>query len=269
MEDQNQSFFEKSSDQSNEVNQEASKDAHNNSQTSMEDLGQTFTSLVGEGKKYKTPEDLAKGKAEADEFIEQLKRENAEMREDLSEFQKKLDKATSVEEALDSLKRGTEANSQNQESIDPETLAKLIDSRLDSRTQAEKQAANKQIVETELVKRFGEQAKADAFIASKAQELGTSINQMKAMSSENPTMFFKLMGIDINSDESSNKGVPSGGQYNTEAVKQRVNDAGPQHGTWEYYQSIRKNNPKQYYSPAVQNEMFEQRKKLGDAFYKK
>src|SRR5690606_26975993 len=41
--------------------------------------------LVGEDKKYKTVEDLAKSRLEADEFIERLKRENAEMRGTLSE----------------------------------------------------------------------------------------------------------------------------------------------------------------------------------------
>ena len=43
-----------------------------------------LTELVGEGKRYATVEALAKGRLDADAFIEQLKRENAGLREDLS-----------------------------------------------------------------------------------------------------------------------------------------------------------------------------------------
>jgi len=40
-----------------------------------------FTALVGEGQKYKTPEELAKAYTNADQFIETLKEENRKLRE--------------------------------------------------------------------------------------------------------------------------------------------------------------------------------------------
>jgi adenosine deaminase len=40
-----------------------------------------LTALVGETQKYKTPEELAKAYANADQFIEQLKEENRQLRE--------------------------------------------------------------------------------------------------------------------------------------------------------------------------------------------
>src|SRR4029450_8159059 len=39
--------------------------------------------LVGEGKKFKTPEDLARGKAESDSFIERLQKELHGLRNEL------------------------------------------------------------------------------------------------------------------------------------------------------------------------------------------
>ena len=43
--------------------------------------GQLFPALVGDGQKYKTPEELAKAYSNADQFIEQLKDENRKLRE--------------------------------------------------------------------------------------------------------------------------------------------------------------------------------------------
>ena len=42
--------------------------------------GSILDALVGEGKKYANLEELAKGKAEADSFIDKLKDENSDLR---------------------------------------------------------------------------------------------------------------------------------------------------------------------------------------------
>lgn len=267
MSDQDNSFFdsnEAGSDQNTDANNEAT---HNNSAQGETELGQVVSQLVGEGKKYKSVEDLAKSRVEADNFIEQLKREQAELREDLEAKNAALEKAKSVDDALDSLKREHQDSSQHQEGLDEETLAKLIDTRLDERTEAEKRSDNKRVVNEALIKRFGEQSKADAYIAAKAQEIGTPISEMKEISQKNPEMFFRILGIDPNSQGGS--GVPAGQQHNSESVLARSGEAGPKHGTYEYYKAIRKSNPKAYYNPKLQNEMMESRKKLGEAFYNK
>ena len=48
------------------------------------DVTPTAEDLVGEGKKFKTIDDLAKGKAQADTHITNLEKELAELRQDLS-----------------------------------------------------------------------------------------------------------------------------------------------------------------------------------------
>jgi hypothetical protein len=56
--------------------------------------------LVGEDKKFKTVEDLAKGKLEADSYIEQLKEENRIAREKLGELEGSKSKDETVSELL-------------------------------------------------------------------------------------------------------------------------------------------------------------------------
>ena len=267
MVDQTQSKFLDADDQSIE-NQEVTKQL-NSEQEQPISYGPTVDALVGEGKKYKSIEDLAKAKAEADAFIEQIKSENSNMREDLGRLQAEVEKGKSLDEALDSIKRDLAEGKETTPALDEETLAKIIDSRLDSRTTEEKMAANKRVVDTALIKRFGEAAKAEAYIASKALELGTTVGELRSMSAKNPEMFFRVTGIETNSQE-GNHGTPAGSQHNSEALEKKMGDKAPQHGTWEYYQNLRRTNPKAYYDPKIQNEIFAQRKKLGDeAFYKK
>jgi hypothetical protein len=257
----NQSIFTESGDQHTQTNKSQSNETNNNSTTS-EAMGQTFAELVGEGKRYKSPEELARGKKEADAFIEQLKRENAEMREDLT-------KAKSLDEVLDSIKGESKKEGDNQgPQFDEETLVKLVDSRLSAKEQENQRQANSKVVEQAMIKRFGEFDKANAYINAKAQELGMSVREMKTLADNNPKAFFRLVGIETQSHE-GHKGQPDSGSANSEAIRTQNEQSLYTEGTWEYYQNLRKSNPKKYYSPEVQNEMFKQRSKLGDAFYKK
>jgi len=54
--------------------------------------------LVGEGRKFNDVEALAKGKLEADRFIEQMKQENASLKADLEKQAYKLGVTTKMEE---------------------------------------------------------------------------------------------------------------------------------------------------------------------------
>ena len=55
-------------------------DTNNTSTTNTQAIPESVSLLVGEGRKYKTLDDLAKAYLNADGFIEQLKAENQELR---------------------------------------------------------------------------------------------------------------------------------------------------------------------------------------------
>lgn len=229
----------------------------NNSQPKIE-LGQTVLELVGEGKRYKDLESLAKGKIEADAFIEQLKREAAELREDLG-------KSQTLSEVLDSLKKEAQEKGHNQKPIDEETLAQIVESKLSEKEKQRTVAQNKELVDKALVKKFGDNAKVEEHIKKKSEELGMTVVELKAMANTSPSAFLRL--VDVDAKQESSNAVPAGADHSAEALlSQKPSGIVP--GSYNYYKELRKNDPKKYYSPAVQNEMFENRKKMGEAFYK-
>lgn len=63
-----------------------------------------FEDLVGEGKKYASPEAVAKAVIEKDNFIEQLKRETAALREEVSARPPAVDRSQEILDQLEALK---------------------------------------------------------------------------------------------------------------------------------------------------------------------
>ena len=68
------------------------------------DNGPKLEDLVGEGKKYATPEAVAKAVVEKDNFIEQLKRETAALREEMAAKTMATDRSQEILDQLEALK---------------------------------------------------------------------------------------------------------------------------------------------------------------------
>jgi hypothetical protein len=115
--------------------------------------GDTLAELVGEGKKFKTVEDLAKSKVQADQFIEQLKTESAEMRRRLTELEASAGKSRTIEDVLNAVK-GAQEEGGNQSAISTEDILKAIDRRVSELDIAKARKANAEIAQAELLSRF-------------------------------------------------------------------------------------------------------------------
>jgi hypothetical protein len=155
-----------------------------------------FDDLVGEGKKYKTTDDAAIAIMEKDHFIEQLKRENAEMREASSkrmneeEFLAKLAQATAPKtpEPQDPpVERRVE---QVASAVTPEDIDKIIDQREAKRSREQ----NLNSVVDRLQELYGDEFKSR--VQSQAKELGVGTTFLTNIASENPQAFYRLMGIE-------------------------------------------------------------------------
>lgn len=220
------------------------------------------------GEKWQDPEVIAKGKIEADTHIANLERQLQEMREDMSknEYSKQLLEALQ-NKAGGTTQKPVDANNNN-ESAATETnttaevgdidLESLVEQTLAKREQEAKVAQNIKSVEQQLKSAFGTEAR--KVVEEKAASLGISLNRMQEIASESPAAFMALVGqpatMERNADVSSAKNTASG--FNTQGAKD-----------FEYYQKMRRENPKQYYSPSMQNEMAQARVQLGDKFYRK
>jgi hypothetical protein len=152
-------------------------------------------SLVGEGKKFSTVEDLAKGKTESDAHIAKIEDEALELRKKIAELESAQAESktfSDVISAIDSKGQG-EAN---HASLTSEQVASLINEQLNNRSAADQASTNRDSVNSAVLAKFqGDAGKAKAFIASRASEVGVSTEQLKQMSEQTPQVVTRLLGI--------------------------------------------------------------------------
>lgn len=232
-------------------------------------VGQSaLNDLVGEGKKFKTPDDLAKAKLESDRFIEKLQNEQRELREELS-------KRLSAEEAL---KRAREAGSVADPQTPPERtpppqqrpeatdIGSEVDRILRRREQETTTKSNIDSVTSKMKDLYGSVDKAAEIVQSRAQELGMSVSALQTLASENPKAFFKLVGVD---DKPAGAPQTSSWQNtkNTTAMKNAAGTSAVSPGTYKWYNELRKTDPAAFFSPRVQLQMDKDAREKGEKFY--
>jgi hypothetical protein len=183
-------------------------------QTTSPDLEE----LVGDGKKYKTVDELAKAYKNADQFINTLKTENATLKETQT-------KTKTVEELLEEFRAaaasaGSPTQGTSAPSAPPVDIVKTVDEIVAQRlTQQEvqKQALqNTGSVVAAFSEKFGDQGEAEYI--KLAQETGLSIASLNRLAATSPAAVLKLAGL---TPKSANTTVPAktGGSVNTEAFR--------------------------------------------------
>ncbi len=226
-----------------------------NSTTTTETPASPLETLVGEGKKYKTVEDLANAYIHADSFIKSTVRELQEVKEELNV---RLD-------TEDVLKRARQNQSNVEPNPSPETKVKEtttplsnedLAARIREITQAERlretAAQNVTTVATRLIEQFGDENKANEFVRNKAAELGVGVEFLQDVAARSPKAFFSSIGLE-NPSPKTPPTTPSRGDVNTEAF--RNNGTQVKAGTYAYYENLRKTDPKTYFARDTQLRM--------------
>jgi len=162
-------------------------------------------SLVGDGKKFASVEDLAAGKIKADTHITRLEDETKTLRTELTSAINELNtlkNKTSILERLNANQsdntddNSSQTNNQQPEpkvvGLSEEDVVKVVENR-ELKQRAEN---NKREVDNVLTKVFGADAK--GFLVQKAAELGISTDELVATAVRSPRAFFNMIGIDPN-----------------------------------------------------------------------
>ena len=175
-------------------------DLANGSTPPQDDPNSFLEALVGEGKTFKDTAALAKGKAESDKFIEQLKKENKEMLDKMKELEDKANAKAAVSDLLNELKNaqkgGESSEPGNQPGISQEDLTRLIDDKLSEADKEKTRKANQAAANAALLKKFnGDADKASEYLTKKSQELGLSPKAIAALAQTSPQAFGELVGI--------------------------------------------------------------------------
>jgi hypothetical protein len=173
--------------------------------------------FVGEGKKFKTVADYVNGYKNSQEFIETLKSESQQQRDELS-------KRKAAEELLQEMKQSNTSQqtptSQGVE-VNEAILSEIVEKKLQQQTQKQQHESNAKSVVQAFAGSYGE--KAEAMYDKIANESGFTRAQMNQLASTNPKAVLKLAGLSQASKPASTGFISS--DVNTTSLSTNPNEA--------------------------------------------
>ena len=222
--------------------------------------------LVGEGKKFKDVQELARGKYEADSFIAIQNKRMDELREDYLKLREEYQASASLKDLVDQLQNpqrneedriSPQADVTDRPAFDPNQLESLVSNKIREHEAKQKEQKNFNEVKAKLEDKFG--SNASNILKKQIDELGLTVDDVNALARKSPKAFFKTLGL----DEASHNGFdapPRSGVRNDSFAPQAKKR------TWSYYQDIKKSDPKLYWDPKTQIQMQKDAISLGDDF---
>lgn len=224
--------------------------------------------LVGDGKKFKTVEDLAKGKAEADLYIKTILRTQDELRADYERLREEYNSRAKLEELIDQLNTSNLASSNstppanedtNTPNLKPEDIESLVMKKLQETELKRNEERNINTVMAKLKEKFGNNY-ADV-LNRQAEQLGLSKEDVTNLAKKSPNAFLKVMELDKPAEDNTLFKLPR-----NERRPDTFAPTSTQKRSWSYYEKMRKENPKAYFDPKTQVQMHHDAIALGDAF---
>ena len=175
-----------------------------------------------EGKpKYDSVDKALEALKHSQEFIPQLKRENEELKRKLEELSAGQEKMGKIDELLERLAaKGAEEGQPAGQSLDEQSVLALLEKQLEQRDKATVAQQNVQAVQSKLKEKFGDKA-ADA-VRQKAEELGTTPEELGMLAERNPKMVLAYFGA---SPQKTNITTPG---QNTASIASSNTDEGLQ-----------------------------------------
>lgn len=169
---------------------------------------------VGEGKKYKSPEDALKSVPHAQEHISTLEQELAEVKEELT-------KRKTTQELLDEIKSGTQPveNTTPSAEVNQDTLEELVAKTIEQKESAKVAKSNAKSVAEKFTAKYGQTA--EAAYNQIAKDSGLDIQQLNNLAATSPNAVLKLAGLDgkVTSPSSTS------GTINTQALNETPTDS--------------------------------------------
>lgn len=226
---------------------------------------------VGEGKKYKSVEELAKAYEHADAYIPKLTDELGGLKEFMTaQFEQMNEKRQERQQnPLDNPNDRADERQPAPDARPKEEKNEDIDARIlkimEERDSTNRAKQNAQLAEDVMTKHFGSREDAVKAVRNKADELGVTPQFLADMAYNSPKGLFNLMGVDPEKAPRSSN-TPSPSSDVNPMVLDRVNP-GAKPGTYEYYNNLRRTDPKKYNSPAVQADIMRAAQEDPDKFF--
>jgi hypothetical protein len=242
MSDQDSELFQESAEGGADKPADGKPDASKGGTTTTEALAL----LVGEGRKYKTIEDLAKSYLKADEFIEVLKNDNAKLKQEAV-------KGKTLDEVLERIEQGSKSSGDTKPAVDGKSftaadIERLVDERLTGRETARTREDNIRKAEKALVATYGEKSKEVYLAKADTPQKRKALNDLAAVDPVSFAALFQTTAV-VGNPADGQTTRSDGITINTGTGRAIDPDCK------EFYDAMRKKEPAKYYSQAVQSEM--------------
>lgn len=204
--------------------------------------------LVGEGKKFKTIEDLARGKFIADQHIKTVLAEKDELRSDFLRLREEYNARQKLEELLlnqGNNKQNTDdddnpkSNKDNPPAIDKKDIESLIADEIRKNDVNKKATQNLTIVHNKLRERFGDNFSKP--LQEQISRLDISAEEAESLAKRSPTAFFRMLGLDEQKQDTFDAPPHSSTRNDSFAPKVVKRN-------WAYWQKMRREQPTEYHS---------------------
>lgn len=206
--------------------------------------------LVGEGKKFKDPTELAKGKAYSDAHIATLEATLNNMRQELAQRKTTEDLINRINQLqqpqqTQTLQQDNQHLQQGEQTkgLTLEDVQKLLGER-DVQSQ---RAFNLNSATQKLREQFGDEA--TRVVDQKAQELGVGKEFLKGIAEQTPNVFLALFaGAEAPTKPNNLFNAPSPSSY-------RPQDGKPLQETWKTLNALKATDPNKYWSSQYQRHL--------------
>ena len=224
--------------QANEQSVEAQK-AHDtlDSVLSAEEKENYLNKYVGEGKKYRSVEDLAKSYAHAEAFINTLKREKEEMEEEMERLKEASKLVKEIEE---------ENSNENENEIESK-----ISEAIRKERQKEREIENKKFLKQTLLDSFKDENKAVEAINNFINNDSTKREIFNKLAAADPKAALKLIGVD--NPQQTKTSINTTMKENSAVGNSVVDAVIPI--TWSEARRIRREDPTTYKSHSFQQKL--------------
>lgn len=215
--------------------------------------------LVGEGKKYKDVGALAASRVEADKFIDQLKRENAELRELAKKTEDGTKQEASIQALIEQIQKAQSGNGNQPTTLSREDIETLVKDRINGDRAEINRKANRANANADLLKEFsGDATKAGDHLKTRMTSLGMTGEAVKELAEANPKVFRELFVPQPKAPKKDDS-LPPG---RTVLLDDTNGERGASH-----YRKLRKELGTRYFDPAIQNQRMKDALRLGEKFH--
>jgi hypothetical protein len=224
--------------------------------------------LVGDGKKFKSPQDLAKGKAESDTYIKVLEKKLDQMRDDYLKLDEDYKARASLQELIDQQKSSAQQSSNNQPivkdhntapSIDLKDIENMMSAKLQEHEVTKRQNDNLNLVKNKLIEHFG--TKYQGAVKEQLADLGLSESRFQELAREAPTALLRTLGVDQPAPKETYQSAPRS-SLRSDSFKPK----GSEKRDWQWYQDLKQKDPNRYNDPQTNVQMMNDYMALGSDF---